>query len=105
MRTNGSSWQPDLFARAADRLGAEHAALEAPPPEDFVARIRDELVSTLAHVREAAVMPWNDLTTATLAELRFNSIARWLPPNEADSLRNDFRVELRRLYAVTEGPE
>jgi hypothetical protein len=50
-------------------------------------------------------MPWNDLTTATLAELRFNSIAGWLPPNEADSLRNDFRVELRRLYAVTEGPE
>jgi hypothetical protein len=50
-------------------------------------------------------MPWNDLTTATLAELRFNSIAGLLPPNEADSLRNDFRVELRRLYAVTEGPE
>jgi hypothetical protein len=31
--------EASLFARAADRLGAEHAALEAPPPEDFVARI------------------------------------------------------------------
>jgi hypothetical protein len=105
MRTDRSNRQPDLFARAADRLGAEHAVLEAPPPEDFVARIRDELVSTLAHVREAAVMPWNDLTTATLAELRFNSITGWLPAKEADSLRNAFRTELRRLYAVTEGPD
>ena len=47
-------------------------------------------------------MPWSDLMAATLAELRFNSIAVWLSPEEADSLRNEFRT--RRLYAVPEGP-
>jgi hypothetical protein len=99
MRTDRSSRQPDLFTRGADPLGAQHAA---PLPEDFVARIRDELVCTLSRVKEAAVLPWSDLTAATLAELRFNSIAGWLSPEEADSLRNDFRTELQRLYAVIE---
>jgi hypothetical protein len=72
------------------------------PPADFVARIRDELTDTLARVREAAALPWRDLTTATLAELRFNSIAGWLPEDEASALRAAFQCEINRLYIIAE---
>ncbi|MGH7056135.1 MAG: hypothetical protein ACREFA_20235 [Stellaceae bacterium] len=75
------------------------------PPSDFTHRIREELLATLARVREANALPWRDLTVATLAELRFNSIAGWLPDEEAAALRADFQREMRRLYdiAATDG--
>lgn len=75
-----------------------------PPPTDFVARIRDELNGTLARVR-AAALPWKDLTQATLAELRFDSIAGWLPEAEAPAFRAEFHRELDRLYALLPSPE
>lgn len=71
-----------------------------PPPSDFVARIRDELTGTLARVRDAAALPWKDLTAATLAELRFDSIAGWLPQDDAAVLRAEFHRELDSLYAL-----
>ena len=79
-----SSDRLDLFASAGGIPPAEV------PPSDFIARIRDEL-GTLTRVREAAALPWNDLTAAILAELRFNSIAGWLPQGEASELRGAFR--------------
>jgi hypothetical protein len=87
-----SGRQGDLFEAA----GTE------PPPADFVARIRDELYTTLARTRDATTLPWRDLTAATLAELRFHSIAGWLPSDEAAALRADFQREMGRLYAVAE---
>lgn len=102
MREYGSSRQPDLFARQGDHLDPARDAIEGPLPADFVERIRDELANTLACVREAVALPWSDLTMATLAELRFNSIAGWLPPDEAKAFRSNFQEELRRLYAVAE---
>ena len=72
------------------------------PPADFIARIRSELTETLARVREAAALPWKELTAATLAELRFNSIAGWLPEDEASALRAAFQREIDRLYLVAE---
>lgn len=105
MRTDPSGRQPDLFDRQADHHEPARDAIEGSLPADFVARIRDELANTLARVREAVALPWSDLTTATLAELRFDSIAGWLPPEEACALRSKFRTELRRLYAVAEQPE
>jgi hypothetical protein len=91
--------QPDLFAgqQAADETSAP-VALDQPPPPDFIARIRDELETTLRTVRGAATLPWPDLTRATLAELRFNGIAGWLPDEEAAALRAAFEVEMARLY-------
>jgi hypothetical protein len=86
--------QRDLFENA---VRYPPAAL----PEDFLARMREELTGTLAQVREAAALPWNDLTAATLAELRFDPIAGWLPEDEAAVLRAEFRRELDRLYALT----
>jgi hypothetical protein len=94
-----SARQPDLFGDAA------HGLAQEPPPEDFIARIRGELTGTLARVREAAVLPWKDLTAATLAELRFNSIAGWLPEDEAAALRAGFQREMNRLYALALPPE
>jgi hypothetical protein len=96
MGTYRSSRQPDLFA-----VGGK-ALLQEPPPAEFIARIRGELNDTLARVHEAAVLPWKDLTAATLAELRFNSIAGWLPEDEANALRAAFQCEINRLFAVAE---
>jgi hypothetical protein len=94
MGTYRSSRQPDLFSAAGQALFQE------PPPADFIARIRGELTDTLARAREAQALPWKDLTAATLAELRFNSIAGWLPEDEARVLRTGFEHEMNRLYAI-----
>jgi hypothetical protein len=89
--------QPDLFAdEPVPECFASVAPDQAPP--DFVARIRTELETTLRSVQEAATLPWPDLTRATLAELRFNSISRWLPGKEAAALREAFEAEMARLY-------
>ena len=88
MAAHRSARQPDLFADAGPLFAAE------PPPPDFIARIRDELTATLARAQAAATLPWKDLTAATLAELRFNSIAGWLPDVEANALRAGFQREI-----------
>jgi hypothetical protein len=91
------SWrQADLFSSSETRVQKE------PMPAAFVERIRTELVGTLARARAADTMPWGDLTAATLAELRFNSIAGWLPTDEANALREDFGREMIRLYEIAE---
>ena len=61
--------------------------MDEPPPPDFIARIRRELESTQRARVTRARMPWRDLTAATLAEMRFNSISDWLPDDEASALR------------------
>lgn len=91
--------QPDLFASLGGVSSAEA------PPSDFIAQIRGELTDTLARVRAAVALPWKDLTAATLAELRFNSIAGWLPDDEASALRLSFQCEMNRLYAAVEEDE
>ncbi len=88
--------QSELFA-------AGPAAIEEQPPADFIQGIRDELAATLARVRDADRLPWRDLTAATLAELRFESISHWLPGPEAEALCAAFAAEMERLYAVTDG--
>jgi hypothetical protein len=92
--------QSDLFADQPAMQEASVPTFLGPAPPDFVARIRGELEATLLAVREAAALPWPDLTRATLAEMRFNSIARWLPADEAEALRAAFETEMARLYAL-----
>lgn len=91
-----TSSQPDLFAELAPASEPQGVRFEATP--EFVARIRAELNETLALVRAAELLPWPDLTRTTLAELRFNSITRWLPDAEAAELRAAFDAEMGRLY-------
>lgn len=88
--------QPDLFARP-------EAGKPEPMEQEFIDGIRQELLATLTLARGAAVLPWRDLTRTTLAELRFNSIAGWLPDAEAARLRAAFAIEMQRLYAAAEG--
>jgi hypothetical protein len=90
--------QLDLFAshRPTREQGSSPALVQ--PPADFIARIRGELEATLRIAREATTLPWPDLTHATLVELRFHSIARWLPADEATALTAAFEVEMARLY-------
>jgi hypothetical protein len=106
MASHRSSRQPDLFGPAQSSCGTGYAALlQEPPPADFIERIRRELTDTLAIVRDSAALPWNDLTAATLAELRFDSITNWLPDAEAIGLRECFAREMARLWAVAERDE
>jgi hypothetical protein len=90
--------QPDLFADQPPVAEMRGPHRFEPPPAEFVTRIRSELEETLCLVRGAAALPWPDLTQATLAELRFHSIARWLPEEEAAALRAAFEIEMTRLY-------
>ncbi|HMU53104.1 MAG TPA: hypothetical protein PKA13_25250 [Geminicoccaceae bacterium] len=66
----------------------------------FVDRIRRELVATLAMVRAADSLPWPDLTQMTLAEMRFRSIARYLPDDEATELVAAFDAAMERIYEI-----
>jgi hypothetical protein len=75
------------------------AGVAAPPPGDFVARIRSELLTTLARVEPATSLPWADPTKALLSEMRFRSIADWLLDQEATALCARFDAEPERLHA------
>jgi hypothetical protein len=90
--------QPDLFADPGRDM-------TDPMEQAFIDGIREELLTTLALARDAAVLPWPNLTRATLAELHFNSVARYLPNAEAERLRGEFAVEIARLWAVEEAKE
>lgn len=102
MSAHRDSRQSDLFAAPGEAFRNTLPMPSEPMPADFVERIRDELTSTLAMARAAVQLPWKDLTKATLAELRFNSVARWLPPDEATALREHFQREMTRLYDIAE---
>jgi hypothetical protein len=96
-------WQPDLFPdQQTGPQGELPFGLEQPPPSDFICRIRAELESTLRAVREATTFPWPDLTSTTVAELRFNSMANWLSEEEAATLRAAFEAEMVRLYEAAD---
>lgn len=86
--------QPDLFADEA--TAAPRPEFE--PSAEFVERIRVELLATLKEARDADLLPWGDLTKATLVELRFKSIMRWLPNDESAELWSSFDTEPERLY-------
>jgi len=95
--------QPDLFGeQPSDPSVAASLGLNQAPPE-LVTRVRRELEETLRIVREASALPWPDLTRTTLAELRFASMARWLPAEEAGALTAAFEAEMARLYAAEDG--
>src|SRR5256885_985439 len=94
-----STSQPDLFdRRRLDPDGPECLMAGEPAPPDFMDEVRRELADTLTLVGGAETLPWKDLTAMTLAELRFRSMAGWLPRAEANALRASFNAEMLRLY-------
>ena len=92
--------QGELFA-ATDGTPDGDLATRAGVPDRFVDGVRAELNATLALVRDAAVLPWEDPSKAMLAEMRMRSMSRWLPQEERATLLAAFDGELDRLY----GPE
>ena len=90
--------QSDLFAPATP--APTPAAEPTDVPEDFIARQRETLRVMLAEAAAAQRLPWADYTQSAQAELRFDGLARWLPPAEGAALRAAFAAELDRLYAA-----
>lgn len=98
--------QPDLFASSQTDLFSEPAAREDTyrVTEADRAPVRRDLYALLEKAQQAERLPW-DYTQAALAEMRMDSMSRWLPDDEAASLRQLFAVELDRLYALEPQPE
>lgn len=90
--------QLDLFAGDPGAAPGRREVFVA--PADMVERIRAELLATLAMVRAAERLPWRDLTQATLGEMRFRSISRYLPDDEAEALRAALDAEMARLWDI-----
>ncbi|MGA9867122.1 MAG: hypothetical protein WBQ75_11875 [Acetobacteraceae bacterium] len=88
------------FAAQSDLFADPGRDMTDPMEQEFVENIREELLTTLALARGAETLPWRDLTQATLAELHFNSVARYLPEAETERLRAEFAVEMARLWAA-----
>ena len=86
-----SKAQFDLFSGQADLLPAEPASY-APDPEV----VRRKLLRLLAEARAADSMPW-DRKTMRYWQTVFPQMANWLPNEEADQLRLEFRSEMARL--------
>lgn len=90
--------QLDLFAtpeKAAERYQVTEA--------DRVP-VRRDLYALLEKARNAERLPW-DYTQAALAEMKIDSMSKWLPEAEAADLRQRFADELDRLYALEPQPE
>ncbi|MCX7629023.1 MAG: hypothetical protein N2038_02105 [Geminicoccaceae bacterium] len=62
--------------------------------------MRRELAGKLDCWRALERLPEDGRTKATVAELRFHALARWLPEEEARLLTAAFDAELDRLYAL-----
>ena len=92
--------QFDLFAPPGLPPAAAPVAEQDAGRASLVARMREELSAELDRLRAATRLPWPDYTASALAELRFESLTRWLPDEEAEALRAAHASELDRLYAA-----
>lgn len=90
--------QPDLFA-------AEATPTEDAPARDpaMAARIEAELAGELARLAALDRFPWPDLTASALAELRFDSLSRWVAEPRGAALRAAHAAALDRLCALHAG--
>ena len=84
-----NSSQGDLFAGEP----ARNTGIGVADPD----QIRARLYKLLAEVRGAeSKSPWNERTTR-MNQTIFPQMANWLPAEEAEQLRLEFRAEMERL--------
>jgi hypothetical protein len=83
--------QGSLFGSGEDRLQAP-VQRTAPDPD----AIRLRLQSLLETARAARKMPWTE-RDARMWQTVFPNMANWLPPQEAEQLRLEFKKEMLRL--------
>lgn len=86
-----SKAQFDLFAGQGELLPAEPVSYR-PDPD----KVRVKLLRLLDEARAAEAWPW-DRKTARYWQTVFPQMANWLPEDEANQLRLDFRSEMERL--------
>ena len=83
--------QGSLFSSGDDRMPV-HKRSTRPDP----AKIRLRLQALLETARTAQKMPWSE-RDARMWQTVFPNMAKWLPEDEANQLRFDFRREIERL--------
>ena len=83
--------QGSLFGSGDDRIPEQKRSTRPDP-----AKIRLRLQALLDTARAAPTMPWSD-RDARMWQTVFPNMAKWLPEEEADQLRFDFRQEIERL--------
>ncbi len=95
--------QPGLFdSPTSSPTGSLVDQLDEHPGEEFIQGIRNDLCATLALARGAETFPWPDLTQTYMVEMRFYSMSKWLPRQEAIALRRQFAAEMDRLYEAAD---
>jgi hypothetical protein len=93
-----SAVQLDLFETLSP-------AREQPDPK-YVAEVRARLHATLALVKAAESMPWQDPIKIIHEDNGFRWGKNLLPPEEGAALWAEFDIEMDRLYAImNEGKE
>jgi hypothetical protein len=83
--------QGSLFGAGENRLQAPVRS-NTPDP----ANIRKRLTALLETARAAQKMPWSE-RDARMWQTVFPNMANWLPEDEAEQLRLEFRTEIERL--------
>ena len=83
--------QASLFGSGDDRMQAPQRDV-SPDPDSVRARLR----AVLDKARTADSMPWSE-RDARMWQTVFPNMAAWLPDDEAEQLRLDFRREIERL--------
>ena len=79
--------QLDLFQPKAEAL---------PQRQPDLAYIRKSLNSLLGLARDAEIMPWSDGETGYLEKF-FPQLAAYLPSEEAETMKSEFKSQLARL--------
>lgn len=87
-----SELQLDLFGTASPA--------DEPPDDEFLAHVRSRLHATLALVKSAEAMPWNDMLAIIREDNGFRYAKDFLPPAEGAALWAEFDAEMDRLYAI-----
>jgi len=94
-----------MSALQADLFGSQPRAPEQ-PSDEIVALVRTRLHATLALVKAAETMPWNDQLAIIREDNGFRFGKDILPQAEGAALWAEFDVEMNRLYAImNEGKE
>jgi hypothetical protein len=83
--------QGSLFGSGEDRL---QVPVQRTTPDPDAVRLR--LQSLLETARAARKMPWTE-RDARMWQTVFPNMANWLPPQEAEELRSEFKKEMLRL--------
>ena len=88
--------------RGAAQLGLGLESTRDDPTQVDPAEVRQELTAILELARASRdIAPW-DRRTHRYHQVVFPQMANWLPADEADALRRQFRLELDRIAPLLE---